>query len=143
MWADMGATEPSGATGVATPLAELRGAEYMKLTTFRKSGVGVPTPVWFAQAGATLYITTTAQAGKVKRIRANPHVLIAPCDARGVASGPDREAQARVLAPEEFARATEALRAKYGFRYSLIRLFGRVARRRQSESVFLAVTPSA
>ncbi len=126
----------------AGPFAALRGAQFIRLTTFRKNGVGVPTQVWFAQVGDTLYITTMPEAGKVKRIRNNPRALVAPCDARGVASGADIEARARVLPPEDAARAREALRAKYGLRYALIRLLGRIVRRQESERAYLAVTPA-
>ena len=128
--------------GEAEPFAALRGAQFIRLTTFRKSGVGVPTQVWFAQVGDTLYITTMPEAGKVKRIRNNPCALVAPCDARGVATGADVEAHARLLAPDDAARAYEALRAKYGFRYDLIHLLGRVIRRRGGERAYIAVTPA-
>lgn len=140
----MAETAASGiADDEAAQFAALRGAQFIRLTTFRRSGAGVPTQVWFAQVGDTLYITTMPEAGKVKRIRNNPRTLVAPCDARGVATSADVEARARVLPPAEAAQAREALLAKYGFRYTLIRLLGRVVRRRESDRAFLAVTPAA
>ena len=58
-------------------------AKYLSLETFRKSGQGVPTPVWFVQDGPALYISTEGSSGKVKRIRNNARVRIAPCDMWG------------------------------------------------------------
>jgi len=61
----------------------LNNAQYMSLKTFRKNGDGVPTPVWFAEENDKLYVMTLAHAGKVKRIRNNSTIEIAPCDVRG------------------------------------------------------------
>src|ERR1700746_1348985 len=67
------------------------GQKYLNLETFRKSGQGVKTPVWFAAEPslkldsneARLYVYTVGVSGKVKRIRNNPGVTVAPCDMRG------------------------------------------------------------
>ncbi|NPV87645.1 MAG: PPOX class F420-dependent oxidoreductase [Anaerolineae bacterium] len=64
-------------------LEQLSKYQYLNVETFRKSGVGVRTPVWFVQDGNTIYIRTQAQSGKVKRIRNNPQVNIAPCKVDG------------------------------------------------------------
>ena len=58
--------------------SSLSGAQYMSLRTFRKSGVAVTTPVWFAETGGKLYFLTANDAGKVKRIRNNQQVTVAP-----------------------------------------------------------------
>jgi PPOX class probable F420-dependent enzyme len=66
--------------------AEFTRAKYISLETFRKTGAGVRTPVWFAAdpgAPETLYLYSEADAGKVKRIRNNSHVRVAPSDIRG------------------------------------------------------------
>ena len=91
----------------------LDGAEFMLLTTFRRDGTAVGTPVWFAQVGDTLYVTTMEPAGKVKRVRANGRAVVAPCTARGDLLGPDAPAEGRVLTPAEYPPAEAALRAKY------------------------------
>jgi len=57
--------------------------KYLNLETLRKSGVGVRTPVWFVQDGNVLFVRTIADSGKVKRIRNNPQVNIAPCKVDG------------------------------------------------------------
>lgn len=97
--------------------AQLRDEQFVVLTTFRTSGDAVPTTVWFADAGGTIYITTNAQLKKVARMRANPRVLLAPSDRTGNIHGPAIEAHARVLDPAEFDRAAAALRQKYGEQY--------------------------
>ena len=62
------------------PFTALANAQYINLTTFRKSGVAVATPVWFAEHAGTLYVETTASTGKVKRIRHTSRATI--CSAR-------------------------------------------------------------
>jgi PPOX class probable F420-dependent enzyme len=57
--------------------------KYVLLTTFRKTGVGVPTAVWAARDGDALLVTTVASAGKVKRIRNNPEVTLQACTMSG------------------------------------------------------------
>ncbi|NTU83911.1 MAG: PPOX class F420-dependent oxidoreductase [Chloroflexales bacterium] len=94
--------------------APLRGAEFMVLTTYRRTGAAVPTTVWFAEAEGVLYLTTAAEAGKVKRLRVNPEVQVAPSDRVGNIQGPALPARARVLEPHEDAVAIAALRQKYG-----------------------------
>lgn len=94
--------------------APLRGAEFIVLTTYRSTGTAVPTTVWFAEAGGVLYLTTGTQAGKAKRLRANPAVLVAPSDQVGNAQGPALSGRARVLEPHEEAAAIAALQQKYG-----------------------------
>ncbi|MBC8100168.1 MAG: PPOX class F420-dependent oxidoreductase [Armatimonadetes bacterium] len=90
------------------------GHEYLNLKTFRKSGEAILTPVWFAQVGDTLFITTEPQAGKVKRMRNNGSVEIAACDQVGNLLGDWQPAQAQVLTDEaQCQRAHELLFAKY------------------------------
>ena len=62
---------------------EISGQKYVCLTTFRKSGIGVVTPVWFAERDNKLYVKTRIESGKSKRIRNNPSVRVAPCTIRG------------------------------------------------------------
>ena len=92
---------------------EIRGQKYISLTTFRKSGAGVATPVWFGEEDGKLYVMTISKMGKVKRIRNNPQVQVAPCTIRGKVTGQQFAATARLLAPEDFARARKAVTRKY------------------------------
>ena len=57
--------------------------QYINIETFRKTGVGVKTPVWFVQDGDKLFVRTIADSGKVKRISNNSNVNIAACKSDG------------------------------------------------------------
>jgi PPOX class probable F420-dependent enzyme len=61
--------------------------KYLNLETFRKSGAGVKTPVWFVQDAGSLYVKTLLRSGKVKRIRNNPQVKLVPSHANGKPKG--------------------------------------------------------
>ena len=88
---------------------------YVSLATFRRDGREVRTPVWIAGDGPEYFIFSAGNAGKVKRIRANPKVRVASCNARGGDIGEWREATARVLGTQaEIGLAYAALRRKYG-----------------------------
>ena len=100
----------------ADQLSSFAGHKYINLETFRKSGEGVRTPVWFAadpENAGTLYIYTIGNTGKVKRIRNNSRVRIAPCDMRGRLLGEWVEARAEILEGEEAARGMRLLNRKY------------------------------
>ena len=71
--------------------------EYISLETYRKTGVAIATPVWFAEKDGVFYIYSVADAGKVKRIRNNPTVRIAPCQFRGELKGDWVEATACIV----------------------------------------------
>jgi len=92
---------------------ELKGRKYLSLTTFRKNGVGVKTPIWFAEAGGVIYVMTRGDSVKVKRIRNNPEVRVAPCTIRGKIIGPEFSGRARILPEEQWGPARAAIRAKY------------------------------
>ncbi|MGA9981394.1 MAG: PPOX class F420-dependent oxidoreductase [Candidatus Sulfotelmatobacter sp.] len=91
----------------------IRAQKYISLTTFRKNGAGVATPVWFGEDDGKLYVMTRSDMGKMKRIRNNPQVKVAPSTIRGKVTGADFAATARVLPPEEHARARQAINRKY------------------------------
>ena len=93
--------------------SEIHGQKYLSLATFRKSGVPVRTAVWFAEENGRLYVMTSSQLGKYKRIRNNPKVTIAPCTLRGKVIGPEFPATVRILRPDEFQRARQLINSKY------------------------------
>lgn len=130
----------TSANDIIAPAGEgftsLRGRKYCLLTTFRRSGTPVPTPVWFGVQGGRLYFHSEATVGKVKRIRNNPRVRIAPCTVRGKPLGPPIECTARIVAPEESGTAERAIASNYGmFR----RLYEAAARRLDSDFVYVEV----
>jgi PPOX class probable F420-dependent enzyme len=99
---------------MANPIPEqIAGQKYISLKTFRKSGVGVATPVWFGEQGSKLYVMTRSDMGKTKRIRNNPQVRVAPSTIRGTVTGEEFAATARILPPEDHARARQAINRKY------------------------------
>jgi uncharacterized protein len=123
---------------VQASLAALKRQQFINLTSFRKSGAAVTTPVWFALADGKIYGTSQPQTGKVKRIRNNPRVTCAPCNYAGKPLGETFAGKARLLPPEEFHLADSALRRKYGLQYIL--LVG-MMKLRGAKEMFWEVTP--
>lgn len=100
-------------------LVAFAGEKYLSLETYRKTGIPIRTPVWFAQDDrdpAKLYVYTEINAGKVKRIRNNPSVKIAPCTMRGTVKGEWLPATARLVDGDESARGHAFLNRKYWLR---------------------------
>ena len=124
---------------IPTGLAVLAGHQFANLTTYRRSGAGVATPVWFAQSGDRVYVMTGAQAGKVKRLRNNPAALLAPSDRAGNPLGGEVAVRGRMLSPDEARLAERALNQKYGWQKRMFDLFGKL-RRRAFERVYLEFT---
>lgn len=126
---------------IARIAPELSDHRYLLLTTFKRDGTPVATPVWFAADGDRIVATSAAGAWKVKRLRRTPRALGAGCDARGNQLGPTVELVGEVLDAAEGAAVEQALDRRYGasaigFR-QLSRLAGRGARD------YLALRPSA
>jgi len=101
-------------------IAQFDKTRYLSLETFRKTGAGVRTPVWFARgpssagAMATFYVYTLRDSGKAKRIRNNPKVRIAPCNMRGDLRGAWIDASARICGSDEAEKGQSLLKQKYG-----------------------------
>ena len=96
---------------------QLSSAKYASITTFKKDGTGVRTPIWFAEKDGKLYFMTRNDSWKYKRIRNNPRVTVAPCSVRGKVTGPDFPGRARVLPQAEWNAARKVLRHKYWLMY--------------------------
>ena len=125
-------------TQQSAPFASLYPHKYIQLTTFRKTGVGVITPVGFAPQDDKIYVTTPPTASKLKRIRNKGHVTLAPCDRKGMALGESVEGQARILAPEERTVAERAFVRKYGMIY---RSFLVVQGARKTHRTYIEIQP--
>lgn len=121
---DISQPKPSG------PFAYLYPHKYLQLTTYRKTGAGVPTPVGFAPLAGKLYVTTPGTASKLKRLRHTRRVTLAPCTFKGKVQGESVEGQARILAPDERAVAERAFVRRYGLIYR-INLVSQKIRKRQ------------
>ena len=103
--------------------------KYLNIETFRKSGVGVQTPVWFVREGDVLCVWTQANSGKAKRIRNNGRVRVAPCTARGELLGEWVEAHAEANnSPEAIKHVRKLMTAKYGLAYRGFQLMGKLQR---------------
>ena len=101
-------------TMTAMPIPpEIAGQKYVRMVTFRKNGTAVPTPVWVGEENDKLYVMSGPDSGKVKRIRNNPDVRIAPCTMRGKVTGPEFAATARILPASDFQHARQLINKKY------------------------------
>jgi PPOX class probable F420-dependent enzyme len=108
-----------------TVLNRFLNQKYLNLETFRKNGVSVRTPVWFVQDGDALFVRTVANSGKVKRIRNNDQVNIAPCKMDGVLLGDWVQAVAREVKDQEIDRKVDHLLGKkYGMIKTMFALAG-------------------
>jgi PPOX class probable F420-dependent enzyme len=127
------------------PLLPLAESRFVSLTTFRRSGQPVSTPVWVALEGDALVVTTPAESGKVKRLRNDSRVQIRPCSRTGrVDDGaPSVAGVAQVLTgDDDRARLTSLIRAKYGLEYRLIMGLERLSRSGRRPRVLLRITPA-
>lgn len=102
-------------------------SKYLSLTTFRKDGRPVPTPVWFVVNGAELLVLTDESSGKVRRLRGSPRATVAPCDARGRASQTPVEVMAEVV-PERTGAARAMVHRRYRVAAPLVSALSRAAR---------------
>jgi PPOX class probable F420-dependent enzyme len=108
-------------------LDRIGGARYVRLTTYRADGTPVPTPTWVTRDGDKVYVYTQETSGKVKRIRADENVALAPSDWRGKGDAPDVPGRARLLGPEESEAAKLRLQEKYKGEYKLFQVGGDLA----------------
>ena len=120
-------------------LTSLDRESYINLATFRRSGKAVETPVWFAARDGKLYVFSEAAAGKVKRLRANPRIRIAPCNVRGKVRGDWIDGAGRRVEDSALVEAAyDALLRKYGWQMKitnfLSRLSGRIHQRARLDS---------
>jgi PPOX class probable F420-dependent enzyme len=117
---------------------DLGASDFIQLTTFRRTGEGVPTPVWVVPDGDALAMFTPVGAGKLKRIAHTSRVTVAPCSRRGaVADGVvPLDATATTSGDQaEVDRVTRMLAKKYGLQFKVVmlveRVFARGGRRRE------------
>jgi len=123
------------------------GHKYLNLETLKKNGQAVRTPVWFAaepsasleSSEAKLYVYTIGVSGKVKRIRNNPQVRIAPCDMGGDVKGEWVPARAQILDGSEADHGMQLLNKKYAPWKQLLDFF---ARFRPRERIVFAIRPA-
>jgi PPOX class probable F420-dependent enzyme len=120
-------------------LAGLEGYRFLDLTTFRKNGIAVVTTVLFTVANDKIYVWTTKDSGKVKRIRNNPTVQIVPSTRPGRSLGPIVTASARILSVTEQIEARSLTDRQFGW---LKNFFGLIWHLQGREQVYLEITPT-
>lgn len=114
-----------------------RGHGTFLVVTFRGNGVPVPTPLSCAMSDGRLYASTAPDSGKVKRIRRDPRVLVAPSTVRGRPLGPQVEAVAQVLDGSEALRGERILDGRFGV---LRRLYRKVIGVDAGDTAYLEIT---
>jgi PPOX class probable F420-dependent enzyme len=122
-----------------TVLERLGAGKYLLITSYRRNGTPVATPVWVVRDGDTLGAWTAAGSWKVKRIRARGDVLVGPCDARGNPTGDQIPARAEITDASTVARYRELLARKYGI-VGRLTLLGSRLRRGPDGTVGIRVT---
>ncbi|MEV6634309.1 PPOX class F420-dependent oxidoreductase [Actinoplanes sp. NPDC051470] len=121
-------------------LEQIGAAKYALLTTFRKDGSAVGTPLWVMPDGAEIAFWTPKSTHKVKRIRNNPRVTVQACDFRGNTTGDVVEGQARFGTREDRKRVSAELGRKYGL-FGRLSLIGSRIRRGAEGTVIILVHP--
>ena len=127
---------------------DLRKEQCIALTTFRKTGEAVTTPVWFAESHGTIYVETHGDAGKLKRLRHTARVTLALCTYSGKVTGSVSEGNARILTESEESKAASvALAKKYGVMRSLYHFVRNARRMLQRKAkvdvVYIAIEPTS
>ena len=89
-------------------------SKYLSLTTFRRDGTPVATPVWLAQDGDDLVVVTQTSSAKARRLRNDSRVLLAPCDMRGRPTGDVVDGIARLQDDTETAVSIDLIRRRHG-----------------------------
>jgi uncharacterized protein len=99
-------------------LGALASEKYVRLTTFKRDGTAVATPVWIVPDGNDLLVLTSTSTGKAKRIRHTERVLLAPCDARGRVQPGTTDSEARASIDPDVAHVRD-LRRRIVRRYTI------------------------
>lgn len=119
-------------------LTQFEGKQYLKLETYRKTGAGVRTPVWFVNEENHFYVVTVADTGKVKRIRNRKQVRIVPCEYNGTSTGTWVDARAQILDDEQDEnRINDLFNRKYGIQKALYALFNQITGKKRT---FIRIT---
>ncbi len=110
--------------------------KYVSLITYKKSGDPIATQVWFVEEDEKLYIVTTQERYKFKRIKNNPNIQIAPASMRGKPKGEYFDGIARILSDDEFTPIKELFRKKY----RMFKMMFKEDREGEKKSFFIEIT---
>ncbi|MFJ4653436.1 PPOX class F420-dependent oxidoreductase [Nocardia sp. NPDC088792] len=123
------------------PFGPVGTAKYVSLTTFKKDGTPVSTPVWAALDNGKLYVWTETNTWKVKRIRRNPQVTLQPCDFRGKTHGEIVKGSALVLGDAGSENTRQLIKRKYGIIGQVI-VLGSTLRRGRTGTIGVEIAPA-
>ena len=120
---------------------------YLSITSYKRDGRGVATPVWFVQRDGRILVETDAASGKVKRVRRDPRVEVFVCTASGRPRGEQVQAVTEILPDSEIAAVERLIADKYRFDLIVFRplrfvQFRLHLGRPRTRPVILAITPS-
>ncbi|MCM6775440.1 PPOX class F420-dependent oxidoreductase [Nocardia sp. CDC159] len=121
------------------PFGDVGTANYVLLTTFRKNGSPVGTPVWAVLDGDKLYAWTVTDSGKVKRLRNNPTVTLQPCSVTGKPRGQVIRGTARILDPTATNRVRHLIKRKYHLQ-GWLTVTGSLLRRGRNGTIGIEIT---
>ena len=114
----------------AADLGALFPGRFLSVTSFKRDGTGIATPVWSVSDGRQLFALTDLHSAKIRRIRRNPRVLVAPCRVNGKLRSEPLPAQAEVLtATPDLERVQHLLLERHKISYRLVMLIYRLGRR--------------
>jgi PPOX class probable F420-dependent enzyme len=119
----------------AKVISEIRNAKCISLTTFKRDGTRISTPIWSNVIDNEIYVTTEPSAWKVERIANNPNVEFAACTQRGKVTGHSFSGIARILSSVELASVIATKKRRYAT-FRLIHLF-------KKDQVAIEITPTA
>ena len=118
---------------IQRPRADLNAlfpGRYLSVTSFKRDGTGVATPVWFVSDDSRLYALTDLHSAKVRRLHRDPHVMVAPCRPSGKLRGSSVPGRAEVLtATADLERVQRLLIDRYKLSYRVVMLIYRLGRR--------------
>lgn len=122
---------------------QISGSRYVSLTTFKRDGTAVATPVWAVEDDGELLVWTRDDSGKVKRLRNRSDVTVTPCDARGrtLEGAQPARGTARLMTEEGgLKRVRRAMARKYGWQFRLADSGGALLRLGKRPHVGIAVS---
>jgi PPOX class probable F420-dependent enzyme len=123
----------------------LAAQKFVSLTTYKKNGDALATPMWVGRDGDHLFVWTPADSAKIKRVRKDPRVTLVPCGRFGK---PNNDAEpvagtAEVITePATVRRLAEVIRHKYGLEYWVVTLIERLAARGEKPRAILRIALS-
>ncbi len=118
--------------------SQFEGEKVISLETYRKNGQPVRTPVWFLKEDGILYVHTDDSTGKVKRIRQNPTVRVAPSHFRGKPKAEYIEARAELeSSPGAVEKYHSKIHKKYGLQGTFTRFLQRFSRSKANDIIIV------